>query len=419
MNFHNFISKRLFRDQKKSRNISRPIVKIAIGGIALGIAVMILSLSIVTGFQNEIKNKVIGVGSHVNIIKLDNNVSLEPQPISKNQIFLTELKNNSNIKHTQVFAIKNGIVKTKTENEGIILKGIDADYDLSYLKKNLVDGNVFNVNADSSSNSILISKHLSDKLGLKTGEKILVYFVTKKKSITDEESFEYEQRVRNFKISGIYDTGFEDIDAQLAFVDIKHIQKINYWNTNEVGGFEIQLNDFNKIDSETENINELIGYELTAQSIKQTYPGVFGWLELMDSNAIIIISLMLIVASINMISALLILMLEKTSSIGLLKALGAANQDVRKIFLNLSFKLITKGLIIGNIIGLALSIAQLKFKFFTLEKETYYLEFVPINFNLFHILLLNVGTITLCMLFMLLPTLVINKISPIKAIRFN
>jgi len=419
LNFHNFISKRLFRDQKKSRNISRPIVKIAIGGIALGIAVMILSLSIVTGFQNEIKNKVIGVGSHVNIIKLDNNVSLEPQPISKNQIFLTELKNNSNIKHTQVFAIKNGIVKTKTENEGIILKGIDADYDLSYLKKNLVDGNVFNVNADSSSNSILISKHLSDKLGLKTGEKILVYFVTKKKSITDEESFEYEQRVRNFKISGIYDTGFEDIDAQLAFVDIKHIQKINYWNTNEVGGFEIQLNDFNKIDSETENINELIGYELTAQSIKQTYPGVFGWLELMDSNAIIIISLMLIVASINMISALLILMLEKTSSIGLLKALGAANQDVRKIFLNLSFKLITKGLIIGNIIGLALSIAQLKFKFFTLEKETYYLEFVPINFNLFHILLLNVGTITLCMLFMLLPTLVINKISPIKAIRFN
>ena len=394
-------------------------MKIAIGGIALGIAVMILSLSIVTGFQNEIKNKVIGVGSHVSIIKLDNNVSLEPQPISNNQPFLLALKNNSNIKHTQVFAIKNGIVKTKTENEGIILKGIDADYDLSYLKNNIIDGDIFQVNNDSSSNSILISKHLSNKLGLKTGQKVLVYFVTKKNTTNDNESYEYEQRARNFKISGIYDTGFEDVDAQLAFVDIKHIQKINYWSNNEVGGFEIQLHDFNKLDLETEKINDLIGYELTAQSIKQTYPGVFGWLELMDSNAVIIISLMLIVASINMISALLILMLEKTSSIGLLKALGAANQDVRKIFLNLSFKLITKGLIIGNSIGIALSLIQLKFKFFTLEKETYYLEFVPINFDLFHILLLNGGTLTVCMLFILLPTLVINKISPIKAIRFN
>ncbi len=394
-------------------------MKIAIGGIALGIAVMILSLSIVTGFQNEIKNKVIGVGSHLTILKLDNNVSLEPQPIVKNQAFLTELKKNTNIKHIQVFAVKNGIVKTKTENEGILLKGIDRDFDLTYLKKNLIDGDVFQVNTDSTSNSILISKHLSDKLSLKKGEKILVYFVTKKKGADDDESFEYEQRVRNFTITGIYDTGFEDIDAQLAFVDIKHLQKINYWSDDEVGGFEIQLTDYTKLDSETEKINEIIGYELTAQSIKQTYPGVFGWLELMDSNAVIIISLMLIVASINMISALLILMLEKTSSIGLLKALGAANQDVRKIFLNLSFKLITKGLIIGNLIGITLSLMQLKFKFFTLEKETYYLEFVPINFDLFHILLLNIGTLSTCMLFMLLPTLVINKISPIKAIRFN
>lgn len=419
MNFHNFISKRLFSEQKKSRNISRPIVKIAVGGIALGIAVMILSLSIVTGFQNEIKNKVIGIGSHINIIKLDNNVSLEPQPIAKNQPFLNSLKNNSNIKHTQVFAIKNGIVKTKTENEGIVLKGIDEDYDLQYLKNNLVDGSVFQVNQDTTSNSILISKYLSNKLGLKIGEKVLVYFVTKKKAAEDDESSEYEQRVRNFTISGIYDTGFEDVDAQLAFVDIKHLQKINYWETNQVGGFEIQLNDFSKVDAETEMINELIGYELNAQNIKQIYPGIFGWLELMDSNAVIIISLMLIVASINMISALLILMLEKTSSIGLLKALGAGNHDVRKIFLNLSFKLITKGLIIGNLIGISLSLIQLKFKLFTLMKETYYLEFVPINFDLIHILLLNIGTLICCMLFMLLPTLVINKISPIKAIRFS
>ncbi len=240
-----------------------------------------------------------------------------------------------------------------------------------------------------------------------------------KKKSDSTDAIEYEQRVRNFKISGIYDTGFEDIDAQLAFVDIKHIQRINYWNKNEVGGFEIQLNDFNKIDSETEIINELIGYNLNAQNIKQTYPGIFGWLELMDSNAVIIISLMLIVASINMISALLILMLEKTTSIGLLKALGASNFDVRKIFLNLSFKLITKGLLIGNSIGIILSLIQLKFKLVTLQKETYYLEHVPINFNLLHILFLNVGTLIICMIFMLLPTLIINKISPIKAIRFS
>ena len=418
MNFHGFISDKLFSEQKKSKSISRPIVKIAVGGIALGITVMILSLSIVTGFQNEIKNKVIGVGSHVNIVKLDNNVSLEPLPISKKQPFLHELKTNTAIKTIQVFAIKNGIIKTKTENEGIVLKGIDSDFNWNYLKRNLVDGNVFEINKDSTSNSILISKNLAQKLDLKTGDKTLVYFVTKKKS-DSSDVIEYEQRLRNFKISGIYDTGFEDIDAQLAFVDIKHIQRINYWNANEVGGFEIQLTDFNNIDTETENINELIGYDLSAQNIKQTYPGIFGWLDLMDSNAVIIITLMLIVASINMISALLILMLEKTTSIGLLKALGASNFDVRKIFLNLSFKLITKGLLIGNSIGIILSFLQLKFKLVTLQKETYYLEHVPINFNLLHILLLNIGTLLVCMVFMLLPTLIINKISPIKAIRFS
>ena len=419
MNFHNFISNKLFSDKRAKKSISRPIVKIAIGGIALGIAVMILALAVVTGFQNEIRNKVIGFGSHITIAKLDNNVSYEPQPIPKLQGFLMDLKADPKIKHLQVFATKSGIMKTNTDNEGLVLKGIDEDYDWTFLEKNLIAGKKISFNDSLSSKDILISKTISNKLNIKLGEKLLVYFITKKKNADSSDFIEFEQRVRDFTISGIYETGFEDLDAQTAFVDIKQLQKLNYWAPDLVGGFEIQINDLSKLNEITEQVNELIGYEYTAQNIKESNPGIFGWLDLMDSNAIIIITLMVIVAAINMISALLILILEKTNSIGLLKALGASNASVRNIFLTLAFKLIRKGLLYGNAIGISLCLIQLKWKVFGLQKESYYLDHVPINFNLIHILLLNLGTIVVCMLFMLLPTMVISKITPVKALRFN
>lgn len=419
MNFHNFISNKLFSDKNAKKSISRPIVKIAIGGIALGITVMILALAIVTGFQNEIKNKVIGFGSHITIAKLDNNVSFEPQPIAQKQGFLADLKTNPHIKHIQVFATKSGIMKTNSENEGVVLKGISKDYDWDFLEKNLVSGNKIQFSDSAASKDILISKTIANKLNVKLGEKLLVYFVTKKKNADSSDFTEFEQRVRDFKISGIYETGFEDLDAQTAFVDIKQIQKLNYWEADLVGGFEIQVHDLSKLNILTEQVNEAIGYELTAQSIKDSNPGIFSWLDLMDSNAIIIITLMVIVAAINMISALLILILEKTNSIGLLKALGASNASVRAIFLNLAFKLIAKGLLFGNLIGICLCLIQKKWEVMGLQKESYYLDHVPVNFSITHVLLLNAGTIAVCMLFMLLPTLVISKITPVKALRFR
>lgn len=380
---------------------------------------MILTLAIVTGFQNEISNKVIGFGSHISIVKYDNNSSFEPQPMPQKQGFLKELESNKAIKHIQVFATKNGIIKTNTDNEGIVIKGIGKDYNWSFLEKNLLEGKKIVFNDTAVSKEILISKSIANKLNLKLGEKLLVYFINKKEAAESSDFVEYEQRVRDFKICGIYETGFEELDAKTVFADIQQIRKLNYWAPDEVGGFELEVADFNKLNETSEYVNEAIGYNLTAQNIKESNPGIFSWLGLMDSNAIIIISLMIAVAAINMISALLILILERTNMIGLLKALGASNASVRAIFINQAFLLITKGLIWGNIIGIAICLIQKNFKWIKLNKATYYLDAVPINFDLLHILVLNVGTLFVCLVMMTLPTLVITKITPIKALRFR
>lgn len=419
MRFHSFISSKISAHSGGKKSIARPIVKIAVGGIALGMAVMTLTLAIVTGFQNEIRNKVVGFGSHISIAKYDNNTSFEPQPMPQKQGFVKELENNPAIKHIQVFATKNGIIKTKTDNEGIVIKGIDKDYNWNFLEKNLLEGKKIAFTDTVASKEILISKSIADKLNLKLGEKLLVYFINKRATTDSSDFIEYEQRVRDFKICGIYETGFEELDAKTVFADIKQIRKLNYWAPDEVGGFELEVSNFSKLNETSEYVNEAIGYNLTAQSIKESNPGIFSWLDLMDSNAIIIISLMIAVAAINMISALLILILERTNMIGLLKALGASNGSVRRVFLNQALKLIARGLLWGNLIGISMCLIQQKFHWIKLNKETYYLDFVPINFDLTHIVLLNIGTVAVCMLMMILPTLVITKITPIKALRFR
>jgi lipoprotein-releasing system permease protein len=394
-------------------------VRIAVGGIALGIAVMIVTMAIVTGFQNEIKNKVIGFGSHITIMKMDNNVSFEPQPIAQKQGFLPELNENPYIRHIQAFATKNGIIKTKTDNEGVVVKGVDKDYDWNFLQKNLVSGKVIAFNDSAASKEILISRSIADKLNVQVNDKLLVYFINKRKENDSSGYVQYEQRVRDFKVSGIYDTGFEELDSKTVFADIRQIRRLNYWAPDEVGGFEIEISDLSKIDAVSEQVNDAIGYEYVAQNTKESNSGIFGWLDLMDSNAIIIISLMIAVAAINMISALLILILERTNMIGLLKALGCTNGDIRAIFLHQAGRLIARGLIFGNVIGIGFCLLQNSFHWIKLDKKVYYLDAVPINFNIWHVLLLNAGTILICMLMMLLPTLVITRITPIKALRFR
>lgn len=423
MNFSNYIAKQIISNSKTSKSISSPIVKIGITGIALGVAVMIITMAVVTGFQQQITNKITAFSAHAQINDYDQTQTLEPNPISLDDNTLKQLKATSNVKHIQVFATKNGILKTKTENEGIVLKGISDDYDWTFLKQYVTEGNTLNINKDSVSKDIFISQTLANKLNLKLNQKLLVYFITKKKLVdttfNGQNYVDYEPRVRDFYIKGIFNTGFSDFDKNLVFVDLKQIQKLNYWDSNQVAGYEVYLNDFTKLDESVEELNDIVGYKYSVTSVKDLQNAIFGWLDMIDINAVIIITLMILVAAINMISALLILILEKTSLIGILKALGLANGKVRNIFGYVSLHLLVRGLLYGNIIGIGLCLLQLQFKFATLNPATYYLEYVPINFSLVHVMLINLGTIVTCLVMMLLPTLILNKITPIKAIRFS
>ncbi len=399
--------------------MSKPIVRIAVLGISLGLVVMILTVAIVTGFQNEIRDKVIGFGSNIQITNYDSNTSLEPTPVSRKQSFYPSIEEKPGIKHIQVYATKNGLLKTKKENEGVLLKGVGSDFDWSFIKKNLKEGEAFSVTDTGTSKSIVLSKVMAARLDLKTGDKLLIYFVTKKKEAEEDAAPEYEQRVKDFYISGIYETGFEEYDKKVALVDIAQIQKLNYWTRDQVGGFEVSIDDYTKIDKMGEIVNEEIGQELSAQTIRQTNSTIFTWLDLQDVNAIVVISLMILVAGINMISALLIIILERTNMIGILKALGSSNGGIQKIFLYNAAFMIGKGLLWGNIAGIALCLFQKQFGIFTLPQETYYISVVPINMEPLHILLLNAGTLLACLFMLVIPSFIVSRITPVKAIRFS
>jgi lipoprotein-releasing system permease protein len=424
VNFSRYIAIRILRKGQEKSNISSPIVKIGITGIALGVAVMIITLAVVTGFQQQIIHKITTFTAHLQINDYDLNRSLEPNPISLDDRLLQKIKANPNVKHIQAFATKNGILKTKTENEGVILKGVNSNYDWNYLKPYVSEGKVLTISDTVTSKDIFISQTLANKLHLKLDQKLLIYFMTKKKlddtTFSGQNYINYEPRVKDFYVKGIFNTGFSDFDKSLVFVDLKQIQKLNYWKNNEVAGYEVYLNDFNWLEPAIMEINDVVGYdEYTVASVKELQSSIFTWLDMIDVNAEIIITLMVLVAAINMISALLILILERTSLVGILKALGATNASVRKIFFHVSIQLLITGLLFGNIIGIGFCWLQLHFKFATLNPATYYLEYVPVNISIIHIVCINIGTIITCLLMMFLPTLILNKITPIKAIRFS
>lgn len=403
--------------------MSSPIVKIGTIGIALGVAVMIITMAVVTGFQKQITNKITLFTSHAQIKDYNENNSQEPNPISIDNASILKLKSLETVKHIQAFATKNGILKTKTDNEGVLLKGIPSDYDWSFLQPYFTDGKPLNLTPKEVSKDIVISQTLADNLQLKLNQKLLVYFMTKKKlndtTLSGTNYVNYEPRVKDFYVKGIFNTGFSDFDKNLVLVDIKQIQKLNYWDSDQVAGYEIYVKNFEEIDKTVEQLNDEIGYQYSVASAKQLQSAIFNWLDMIDVNAFIIITLMVIVAGINMISALLILIIEKTNLVGILKTLGAANTSVRSIFFHVSIQLLVKGLVIGNIIGVGLCLLQYYFGFATLDPKTYYLEHVPINLSVSHIVLINIGTIITCLIMMLFPTIILNKITPIKAIRFS
>ena len=387
--------------------ISRPIVKIAIISVALGFAVMILALAIVSGFKKEIRDKVIGFGSHIQIGNYDENNSYESKPIDRNQSSILALKQMPGISHIEVFATKAGIIKTNDELQGVVAKGIGSDFDWSYFGKKIIEGSYFVVNDSVKSDAVVISKNISKKLNLHVGDYLVMYFI------------QQPPRVRKFIIRGIYETGLEEFDDLYVFCDLAHIQKLNDWNKNQVGGFEINISDFNKLDETGNDVYASIGSDLNARTIKEIYPQLFDWLKLQDVNGIIIIILMLIVAGINMISALIIIILERINMIGTLKALGAVNFSVRKIFIYVAAFLIGRGLLWGNITGIGLVLLQNYFHLIHLDQQSYYIAYVPVNISVFYFILLNLGTLLFCLVMMVLPTLIITKISPLKALRFS
>lgn len=414
MNTELFIAKRIFSDKSVKKGISQPIVSIAIVGIALGLAVMILSVAIVTGFKSEISNKVIGFGSHIQIVNYDTNLSFETAPIDKQQVFLPDVKNLLGIKQVQEFGLKAGIIKTKTDIQGIVLKGIGSDYDWSFFDQNMVEGSSFQVSDSTTSNNIIISKHIATVLNIKVGDKIIAYFI------------QDPPRMRAFKITGIYETSLAEFDERFALVDIKHIQRLNNWNENQISGYEILIKDFNQIDKITQDVRDIVGFnfnpdgtKLRVMSIKEKYPQMFDWLNLTNINVWVILVLMISVAGFNMVSGLLIIILERTNMIGILKAMGTRNWSVRKIFLYQSAFLISKGLLWGNMIALAICYLQSRFQIIKLDPESYYLDAVPINLKLWHVLALNSGTLIVTVIMLVVPSYIISKLSPEKTIRFN
>ncbi len=407
MNVEYFIVKRLIGAKEGNNRLSSPIIRIAILAISLSMIVMLISIGVVKGFKKDIADKVIGFGSHIQITAFSDNNSYETKAISRNQDFYPSIEIENGIKHIEVFATKAGIIKTKEEIHGVILKGVDTDFDWTFFQENLIAGEVLSLNDSSTTNGVLISENIANYLQLKVADNLIMYFI------------QDSPRVRKFKISGVYNTDLEEFDELYVLGDIKQIQKLNDWGKDSVGGFSITINDFNDLKKQTQIVYKKTPYNLNAKSIKEISPKVFDWLKLQDINVNVVIILMLIVAAINIITALLIMILERTKLIGILKAIGQTNWSIRKVFLYNATYLIIKGLFWGNLLGISLSFLQKEFHIISLNPAIYYMKSVPIHLLLSDILILNLGVIITCFIMLILPTYLITKITPIKAIHFE
>lgn len=406
MNPEFFIARRLIK--RNTGNFSDPIIRIAIIAVALGLIVMILAIAIIIGFKHEISSKVIGFGGHIQVSNFDNNYSYEVIPIEQDPALLRQLKDIPGVKHVQSFGNKPGIIKTENDIQGVVLKGIGRDFDWDFFKEKMINGSILQLSDTAISNDILISKKLASLLKLETGNDVRMYF------IIDDLI-----RARRFTIKGIYETGLEDFDKMFVLCDIGQIQKLNSWESNQVAGFEILVNDLKNLDQVANEVYTFIPYDTNARTIKEIYPQIFDWLKLQDMNVIIILTLMILVAIITMISALLILILERTNTIGLLKALGYKTWNIRKIFLIIASNIALKGIFWGNLIGLSLVFVQKYSGIIKLSQESYYVSVVPIQINFFYLLVLNLATLLITIMALVIPSVIISAISPVKAIRYE
>lgn len=410
MNYELFIAKRIIAGKEYKNSISSPIIKIAITAIALGIIIMMISIATGSGLQHKIRDKISGFKGHIVITNYDdNNSEVSITPIDKNQDFYPEFKSITGIKKIQIFANKAGLIRTTSDFEGIVFKGVSTDYDWSFFKEYLIEGKLPNFN-QKRNRDVLLSKTLADRLQLKLNDTINVFFL---KSNRNKLPSRYK-----LIISGIYNTGFNQFDKNMMIGDIRQIQRLNKWNSNQIGGFEVLIDNFDDIKQKGDEVYSAIGSTLNSNTIVDNYQFIFEWIDLFDNNIWFIIGIMILVASINMITALLVLILERVQMVGILKALGSNNWSVRKIFLYNATYLILKGLFWGNIIGLAILLIQQQFGLISLDPTTYYVSTVPVNINIMSIIALNIGTLILCFFMLIIPSYIITKINPSKSIQF-
>ncbi len=432
MNLSYFVAKKVALSGQKS--FSRLIIRIAILAVALSITVMIIATALIRGFKNEISSKIFGFWGHIHIMDTSLSHSMEAVPIDQDQTFyptldtlrkvtyldnpsilgyriedqLVEKETYGGVKHIQVFANIPGIIKTREQMEGIFLKGIGKDFMWDNMDEYFVRGERM-VFGDTISRDIIISEQTSNRLFLDLGDKLVIYFIINE-----------QQVAKRFSVKGVYKTGLEEYDQRFAIVDIRLIQDLLNWNENEVGGFEVFLDDIRDIEPINEHIYmEEVPNDLFSQTIRDKFPSIFEWLGLQDINEVVILMLMLIVSIINMITALLILILERTNMIGILRALGATNWDIQKIFLYYAGYIVCLGLLFGNIAGLLLCFLQKHFEIISLSEKDYYLSVAPIEIDWWSILFLNIGTLVVTLVFLIIPSYLVTRISPVKAIRFK
>lgn len=432
MNLSFFIARRIAFSGKK--NFSRFIIRIAIVAVALSVAVMIAASALITGFKNEISRKIFEFWGHIHITDTSYSLSFEPQPIPLDQPFYPSLDTVSGvsyteqelfggyetgrevektsrggIRHIQAFAHKPGIIKTKTAMEGILLKGIGQDFDWENLKPYLLEGRPLQLNDSTPSQDIILSRQTADRLQVEVGDKFIVYFVQQN-----------EQLRRLFQVCGIYKTGLEEYDRKIALCDIRQVQQLLGWNERQVAGFEVWLDDIRDLDLYNEFIyGEILDTDLLSVSIRDKFPAIFEWLQLQDYNEVVILSLMLAVAIVNMITALLVLVLERTTMIGILKALGEQNGRIRQIFLYHAAVITLTGMFWGNLLGVGFCVLQDRFRLIRLNEADYYLSYAPVELTWAPWIIINLGTLLITLLFLLLPSYVVSKISPVRAIRFS
>ena len=409
-----FIARRLYKNEQGSRKVSRPAVLIAQAGVALGLAVMLVTIAVSFGFKYEVRAKAVGFGSHLHVSNYDGGQAFETRPVAADSALMATLASFDEVSRVQCYATKPGVFRTANDFMGYVLKGVGEDYDLSFYEQHLKEGEIPRFSSQAISNGIVISREVANKLQLSVGDKVDSYFL------------QGALRARRYTVMGIYETGFAEYDRLFVLTDLKAVQALNRWESDQVTGVEVMLTDFSKVEPMNWELGSLLdrtedsyGEEYFVQSVVDINPGLFAWLDVLDMNVWLILSLMLGVAAFTMISGLLILILERTQFIGVLKALGACNRSVRSIFLRFALLIVCKGMFWGNVIGLGLCALQKTTALIKLDPQNYYLDTVPIAFDWGFIIVVNIVMFVLSALVLIIPSGLISRIHPTKAMRFE